>query len=199
MRPKTITYTLGAPDADGLASDDLSGAGRSFTLDGALASGGTVTLDSPRHINVTSANNDAAITFTVTGTDRRGAALTETITGVNASTVSGVENFATVTAVTASGATVGVVTVGSGNSAETQWIPVEYRISSGYNTSVVFSTGTMTYSVKGTLDNPWGSSFNETTADTVGVGSSPVRAIRCECSAIDATSGCVFTLTIVHN
>ena len=53
----------------------LSEAGN-LTINGALASGGSVTFDQPRNVIITSAGNDSGDTFTVTGTDETGAAQT---------------------------------------------------------------------------------------------------------------------------
>jgi len=103
-----------AADADGIATAiNLSEAG-DLTIDGALASGGSVTFDQPRNVTITSTGDDTGVTFTVTGTDETGAAQTEAITGVNADVATGTSYFATVTQIAASGATDGNVTAGSG-------------------------------------------------------------------------------------
>lgn len=104
---------LGTPivgDADGVsASQTVTGAGTAFLINGALASGGAVTFDTPR--NVVGAWTNTAI-ITITGTDLYGQAMTE----VSASGTShtGKKAFKTVTRVTTS-ATVTAATVGSGD------------------------------------------------------------------------------------
>lgn len=201
MRPKTITYTLAAADRNGLATDTLAGAGN-FTLDGALASGGAVEFDSPRHVTFYSANDDSGVTFTITGTDRQGAAMTETVTGPNATTVSGSKNFATVTQVAGDAATVGDVEVGSGDSAETQWIVIDYRKVNETNTDTAISAGDMTATIEGTVDDPFSSSFDEHSANLLTLSQSftaPVRAVRVKIESIDSTNGCTFTFTVVQS
>ena len=93
----------------------LSEAG-DLTINGALASGGSVTFDQPRNVIITSAGDDRGDTFTVTGTDETGAAQTEAITGANTDVATGSKFFATVTQIACSGATAGDVEAGSGTS-----------------------------------------------------------------------------------
>lgn len=105
-----------AADADGISTAaTLAGAGN-LTINGALASGGSVTFDEPRNVTITSVGDDQGVTFTVTGTDETGAAQTEAITGANADVATGTSYFATVTQIAADGATAGNVTAGSGSS-----------------------------------------------------------------------------------
>lgn len=196
MRPKTITYTLAAADRNGLATDTLGGAGN-FTLDGVLASGGSVTFDDPRHVSFYSGGNDSGVTFTITGTDRYGNAMTETVTGPNATTVYGTKNFATVTQVAGDGATTGDVEVGSGHSAETQWIPVEYRINAPYSFNADQSSGSGFVEIEGTVDDPFSGAFDEHTADVVDIGEGGVRAVRAKISNIHSSNGLTLLFTVV--
>lgn len=103
---------LGSPltaDADGVAaSQTVTGAGTAFVLNGALASGGTVTFDTPR--NVVGAWTNAAV-ITITGTDVDGVAVVEK--SASGTSHTGAKAFKTVTSVTTS-ATVTGATIGSG-------------------------------------------------------------------------------------
>ena len=93
-----------ALDADSISqSQTPSGAGN-LTINGAKASGGVATFDSARQVTITSAGNDSARTFTVTGTDTKGDTVTEDITGPNNTTVTGSVFFATVTQIAVDGA-----------------------------------------------------------------------------------------------
>jgi hypothetical protein len=97
-------------DADGVsASQTVTGAGTAFLINGALASGGAVTFDTPR--NVVGAWTNTAI-ITITGTDVYGEAMVET--SASGTSHAGLKAFKTVTRVTTS-ATVTSATVGSGN------------------------------------------------------------------------------------
>lgn len=207
-RAKAITLSPTAADADGFASDDLSGGAGTFTLDGALASGGTVTLSQPQHVTITSANNDSGVTFTVTGTDRYGNAMTEAITGPNATTVTGTKNFATVTSIANDSATVGVVTAGVDGTCESQWYVLNYR-GPDFNVAVAgVQSGTATWTVQHTFDNVMVPGFVEDdatvfnhdslaakSANEDGNYTNPPVAVRMAVTA--HTSGTV-TLHVVH-
>ena len=101
-------------DRNGVCAAQTPGSATNLTINGALASGGSVTFDQPRQVTVYAAGNESAKSFTVTGTDETGTAATETITGPNATTVTGSTYFATVTQVASSAATGGDGEVGSG-------------------------------------------------------------------------------------
>lgn len=91
-------------------------ANATISIDGTLASGGTVTLNEPHKVTITSASNDTGITFTITGTDENGDAASEVITGANGAAATSTGYFSTITSVTCSGETAGAVTVGINNS-----------------------------------------------------------------------------------
>lgn len=92
-----------ALDADGIcAQQTLAGAG-SALINGALASGGTVTLDVPRNVIVDAAGAATAV-LTVTGTDAYGLPMSEAITLNGTTAVAGKKAFKTITSVAASAA-----------------------------------------------------------------------------------------------
>ena len=66
-----------------------------------------------RKISITSAGNDSAISFTITGTKANGISGTETITGANAGTAYGVDLWQSITQITAVGDPAGTVSVGN--------------------------------------------------------------------------------------
>jgi len=121
MRPVIFSRALVAGATGAIcASQTTAGAGP-LLINGTLASGGVATLDVQRTIAITSGGNDAAVIFTVKGTDQQGRPIGETITGVSTNTVSSVLNYLTVTSITASAAVVNAVTVdtvGTGASQE---------------------------------------------------------------------------------
>ena len=93
-----ITATATATIA---ALQTLGGAGN-MTLTGAAATfGGT---GSSQKVSLTSGGNISAVTFTITGTDSKGAAQSETLAGPNANTVFSTKFYNTVTQIAASGA-----------------------------------------------------------------------------------------------
>lgn len=92
-----------ALDADGIcAQQTLAGAG-SALINGALASGGTVTLDVPRNVIVDAAGAATAV-LTVTGTDVYGIPMSEAITLNGTTAVAGKKAFKKITSVAASAA-----------------------------------------------------------------------------------------------
>ena len=112
-----ITADTTALDADGISVAAAVGNNAALTIGGALASGGAVALDSGRVVTILSAGNDAAKSFTVTGTDVNGDAQTESITGANAGTATGSKYFKTISGISAVGNPAGNVSAGINNSA----------------------------------------------------------------------------------
>ena len=102
----------------------LNGLGASYSINNVAASqdpaaAGNLTLasspvsfTSPRYLYITSASNDTAFTFTVTGLDVNGQPLTEVITGANAKARASVNRFSSVSNIAVSGNS-GSVQVGS--------------------------------------------------------------------------------------
>ncbi len=101
-------------------SQTPSGAG-ALALNGSLVSSGIAYLGTPKRVYVTTAADETAKTFTITGTSYNPGGgvfiVAETITGANASVTSTNNVFWTVTSITASGATTGAITVGCYGSA----------------------------------------------------------------------------------
>tara|TARA_R100001369_G_scaffold14631_1_gene29321 strand:+ start:708 stop:1331 length:624 start_codon:yes stop_codon:yes gene_type:complete len=108
--------TAAAADPNGISTVATIGSAANLTINGALADGGSVTMDSPRNVTILSAADDSGITFTVTGTDESNVAQTEVITGVDDATATGSSFFKTVTQIATSAASTGNVSAGSGTS-----------------------------------------------------------------------------------
>jgi hypothetical protein len=117
VQGKFITADTQALDADGISVAAAVGNNAALTIGGALASGGSCTFDAGRIVTILSAGNDAAKSFTVTGTDVNGDAQTESITGANAGTATGTKYFKTVSGISAVGNPAGNVSAGINNSA----------------------------------------------------------------------------------
>ena len=117
VQGKFITADTQALDADGISVAAAVGNNAALTIGGALASGGSCTFDAGRIVTILSAGNDAAKSFTVTGTDVNGDAQTESITGANAGTATGSKYFKTISGISAVGNPAGNVSAGINNSA----------------------------------------------------------------------------------
>jgi len=113
----TITADTQALDADGISAAASVGNNAALTIGGALADGGSCTFDSGRIVTILSAGNDAAKSFTVTGTDVNGDSQTESITGANAGTATGSKYFKTISGISAVGNPAGNVSAGVNASA----------------------------------------------------------------------------------
>ena len=117
VKAVTITADTVALDADGISVAASVGNNAALTIGGALASGGAVALSHGRIVTILSAGNDAAKSFTVTGTDVNGDAQTESITGANAGTATGTKFFKTISGISAVGNPAGNVSAGVNASA----------------------------------------------------------------------------------
>lgn len=191
---------LAAADADAIAESQSPGAG-AITLDGTLVSGGVATLDTPRRVLITSVGDDSGITFTFIGTNYAGNPLTETVTGPNATTAATTQDFATVTEVTHTGTVAGAITIGTNGVGSTPWFVVDIDVSPmEFGIGCVIS-GTVTYSVEytyddpnepftGTFPTPWvlGAISSETAAADSAI-SQPIRAIR---ATVEAGTGTLY-------
>lgn len=153
---RAITATVGPlTTASGNAialTQTPSGAG-ALTLNGALVTGGVAVLDTARRVAVTTAANETARTFTITGTAANGKVQSETITGANAGTTFTALDYKTVTSVTISGAASGAITVGTNTVASSRWLRMDEWAHAQVGLQCDVS-GSVVYTVQQTLDNP---------------------------------------------
>lgn len=149
MRQSVVTKSLIAPVANGVAASQSLAAAGPLALNGSLTSGGIATFDSQRKVIVTSAGNDAGITWTVSGTDETGNPIKDVFQGVNSPGVA-VSNlsFLTVTSIIGSGATASTVTAGTNTIGSSPWklfadtmqtpnLSVNYQLVSGAQNATV--------------------------------------------------------------
>jgi hypothetical protein len=101
-----------AADPNGISTVAAVGNNAALTINGALASGGSVTLNAGQLVTILSAGNDSSKSFTIVGTDIHGDALTEALTGANAGTATSTNFFKTIASITAVGNPAGNVTAG---------------------------------------------------------------------------------------
>jgi len=167
MRPVTVTVgPLATASLTAICLSQTPAAGN-LTLNGALSvtttTGLTVTgtaitstvavMDTPRRVVITTAANESAKTFTITGTDYNGNAVFEVITGPNISTAVSNIDFKTVTSIAISAAAAGAVTVGTNNTASSGWVRFDEYAPSMTAIQCTVS-GTVTYTVQQTLQDP---------------------------------------------
>lgn len=203
MRPKTVSVTPITPDPDGIcAAQQLAGAGN-LTINGALASGGAVSLANAYQVCLVSAGNISTTTFTITGTDANGAAQVVAIAGPNATTVETAEYFKTVTQIAASGAFVSDVTVGTVDELASQTIPVD--IYTNVTSLAVDISGTIDFTVQKCYERPTNgetpnwiniTALAAKTADTATAETAPIGGVRFIVNSY--TAGATISLRIIQ-
>ena len=157
--PYRNTFALTAAVTNGISvSQSLAGAGN-LTITGSLASGGVATLTSTnctaRRVGITSAGNDSGMMWTITGTDRTGKPQSESFAGGNVAAVQSAKDYATITKIAGSAATASTVTAGTTAQGSTEWRQLDfYRENFNVGMGVAIASGSLTYSVEYTFDDP---------------------------------------------
>lgn len=114
---------------------------------------GSIALDKPRRILITTGGVDTGITYTVYGTDRAGNPISEAVTGPSTSTAYTNQDFATVSRVTTSGASASTVTIGTNGVASSAWVRFDEWAMPQIGIQLTAS-GTVNYTLQQTLDDP---------------------------------------------
>lgn len=156
LNTKSITVTLAAAVANGIALSQAGTASTPLTLAGSLVTGGVATLDSggaARRVNIQSLGNDTAISFVIVGTDRYGRAQSETLGGAGTASATSLRDYITVKSVmptgnTATGVLVGTNGTGSSDLYICDWVPNGNLIGAALE-----FTGTANATVQETLDD----------------------------------------------
>lgn len=112
-----------------------------------------VTLDNPRQVLITTAADESAHTFTISGTDWAGTPISETVAGANIGTTASTLSYATVSQITISANATGAVTVGTNTVASSPWARFD-PWSNSYISVQCNATGTVNYTLQQTLDDP---------------------------------------------
>jgi hypothetical protein len=141
-------------DVDSIATSQTPAAGgeQALTINGAFASGGVATLDTPRQVVFTFAADETGKSFLVTGTRRDGKQLVEAVAGT-AALATTVQAFATVTEILIDQDSAGAISVGTTLIVSTSWFPMDY-IRNPVNVGMVITIGGATnVTVELTLSN----------------------------------------------
>ena len=153
MRPITVTVgPLASASANALALSQTPTAGP-VTLNGALASSGVVTMDTPRRVLITTTGNESANTFTITGTNWSGIAISETLAGANIGTSQSVLDYATVTSIKIANNAAAALTIGTSSVASSPWIRMDDWAFPQVAVQCSVS-GTVNYTLQQTLQDP---------------------------------------------
>lgn len=132
---------------------NIAVSGNSGSVQVGSFSSASFTGSTARQVTITSAGNDSVNTFVVTGIGVNGEVITETVTGPNATSVTTNSYFQSVTSVRISGNAVGAITVGMTNTATSPWVRFDDFAPSNISIQCDVS-GSATYTVQSTLDDP---------------------------------------------
>lgn len=159
MRPISVSRILAAASGNNICLSQTPGGAGALVLNGSTVTGGVATLDAQRVVGITSAGNDTARTFVITGQDENGQVISESLAGPNIATASSVLNYKKVTSITVDAATAGAITVGTTGVGSSVAIPLDQYISPFNPTLAVEVTGTLNYDVQYTVDDPYAAAF----------------------------------------
>ena len=152
MRPITVTVgPLATASANNICLSQTPTS--ALTLNGALATNGVATLDTPRRVMVTTTANESAKTITFVGTDWNYNIVTEILTLANAGTTYTNMDFRTVTSATISAAASGALTIGTNTVASSMWVRLD-EFSAPQIGIQATATGTINYTLQQTLQDP---------------------------------------------
>ena len=175
---KTLTKTMIAAVANGVCLSQSGTAGTALTIAGSLSSGGVATFDTPRRVIVTSAGNDSANSFTITGTDRYGRTQVEVLTGANTTFAQTLRDFSTVTKVVPTSNTASTVTVGTNGVGSTDvWVLDSWANPQVVNYSAVGTGSNTSYIMEIAIDDfspQWDLNANVATWSTAVSGSTAI-------------------------
>lgn len=176
MRPIVISAgPLALASANAICLSQTPSAG-ALTLNGATVSGGVAVLDTGRRVLITTASNESAKTFTITGTNWSGSIISETIAGPNATTAYTALDFKTVTSVTISASAAGAVQVGTNDIASSPWARMD-DYAPGLVSIQCNSTGTVDFTVQSSLDDPNSATNPVDPADCVWIDTNDTLAV----------------------
>ena len=144
--------SLAAADDNGIHLSSTPTAG-AVALNGALVSGGVANLGDPRRVLVTTAGNEVGTSMTITGTDANGNVQVDTVALPNASTVFTALDFLTVTGITISANANNALIIGTNGIGGSRWVRLNDFAPSNISIQCNVS-GTVSYTVQSTLDDP---------------------------------------------
>ena len=155
--PSGILFSLPAASTSGVCAAQAVAAAGALTLNGALVASGVAQLVTAQRVQVQdSGNSDAAVVFTIKGTNASGATISSTVTGVTSTnSVYTALDFLTVTGVSAGAACVGNINVGTCGVGSTPWIMDNFFAAFwALSIAVTIQSGSVTYTIEHTYDDP---------------------------------------------
>ena len=177
MQPITVAAgPLATASANAICLSQTPTAAGALTLNGALVVSGVAIMDNFRRVLITAAGNESAKTFTVTGIGANGNTVSEIITGPNATTAQSVLDYKTVTSITISAAAAGAITVGTSGVGGSRWVSFD-AFAPSFISLQCNVTGTISYTVQTTLNDPYDPATPVAPASVVWVNSSDTAVV----------------------
>jgi hypothetical protein len=156
--PYKISLALTAAVANNIAASQSLASAGNLNLNGVAVASNVATITSTnclaRRVGITSAGNDTALTWTITGTDRYGNQQSESLAGANAGVAQSVKDYATVTKIAGSRATASTVTAGTTTVGSTEWRCQDFFRETFNVGAYVGVSGTVNCTVEYTFDDP---------------------------------------------
>lgn len=182
MRPITLTRSLVTGVVGAICASQTTGGAGALNINGTLAaattggiyiggspvSGAGANMAAQQQIGLTSAGNDSAVNFTITGTDDAGRTISEVLAGPNANTVKSFLNYRTVTSIVASAAVGIAMTVDTVTSGASIEVPLD-RLLNPTSVSLIaeLTAGAANVTVQSTSDDVYAGNPNALTWQTV--------------------------------
>ena len=149
MQPITVSATGIAAVADNVAASQSVEAAGALVLEALAAA-----IGSPAQVVIETNADYSGVTFTIVGTDANGSVISETITGPNTTTVNSALYYASITSITTDGGVEGgTVQVGTTGDVTSRWIRMD-SWAAAQSVAQVSVSGTITYSVQTSMDDP---------------------------------------------
>lgn len=164
QRVTTQTLTISAAVANAVCAEQSPEGAGAMLVNGANTSGGVYTAPTnPRYLNIVTAADEHAVTFTITGTDRNGNPMVYSTVGASSATTTIYPvSFQTITSVTVNAATTGAITIGFAAQGSTGWIPLDRHSSPTIGIGVELSTSAnLTFTMQSTYDDVQVKGFQE--------------------------------------
>lgn len=173
MRPIVVTVgPLAAASANNIALTQTPT--NTVTLNGSTVVGGVAVLDTSRRVLITTA--DSTHLFTITGTGRSGLPVSEVV-AANGTSVQSALDYVRVTSITLNGTATAALTVGTSGVANSQharmddWAPSPVTVQ-------CTATGTVSYTVQQSMDDPNSPTNPTTLAGQTWVSSADTNAVN---------------------
>jgi hypothetical protein len=212
---RPVIFNWPATSTTSIAAAQTTAGSGALVINGSLLDTASTDRGGPRRVilpgiqrvvSLTSTGNISGVTFTIVGTNLRGAAISEDIAGPNNNTVVTTAEYHTVTSIIASGAVLTATSLGTGGTGSTNWmIPDQWQAPFEVGIQGII-TGTISFDVVYTLDDPQtvaspstvvvASGLDDEVANAWGVQTTPCAGLR---GIINSNTSGTLVLTFIQS